>query len=114
MHEPELSPEEKKLISDLESTIRNAVWSNSAKVFEGTMESEGKWIEYPLRLPKKKFMDKYLRVALKPDSPSEDFRDAYCAFGTNHLHTAVAVYRVLRRLKLRGLLNIEGFVEDKM
>jgi hypothetical protein len=110
MNIAELSTEEKTLLASLEPIIRKSVWSNSAKVFEGPCESEGKWIEYPLRLPgQKNFLGQYYHVTLKPDSSTEDFQECYCAFGANHLHTAVSVYRILRKLKQRGLLQVQGF-----
>jgi len=110
MKTPEFSAEERALLADLEPIIRKAVYSGGAKVFEGPYESSGKWIEYPLRHPDKKDdWGKHVRVTLTKDSPSEDFTRTYCAFGANDLHTAAAVYRILRQLKRRGLLNIAGF-----
>lgn len=110
MKPPELSVEERALLADLEPILRNAVWSNGAKVFEGTLESNGKWIEYPLRHPDKvDNWGKHYRITLKKDNPPEDFTRTYCAFGANELHTSIAVYRILRHLKRRGLLNIPGF-----
>jgi hypothetical protein len=110
MNTTELSIDERALLAALEPIIRKAVWSKGAKVFEGPYESSGKWIEYPLRLPDKRDFDgKHTRVTLLKDSPSKDFTDSYCAFGANELHTSVAIYRVLRELKRRGLLNVSGF-----
>lgn len=110
MKPPELSTEERALLANLEPIIRKAVWSGGAKVFEGPSEFSGKWIEYPLRHPDKKDdWDKYYRITLTKDSPSEDFTRTYCAFGANDLHTSVAVYRILRHLKMLGLLNVPGF-----
>jgi len=110
MNMPELSSEEKALLASLERIVRKSVWNNSAKVFEGPNESDGKWIEYPLRIPAKRdAWGGYLRVNLNSENSSQDFQDSYCAFGTNQLHTAVAVYRILRELKRRGLLDVAGF-----
>lgn len=112
---PELTPEERSLIAALEPIIRKSVYSKGAKVFEGPYESSGKWIEYPLRLAGKfDFMGEHARIKLTRDSPSRDFTDSYCAFGSNKLHTSVAVYRILRELKALGLLNASGFDSKKM
>ena len=103
----ELSDEEKALLASLEPIIRKSVWSNSAKVFAGPNEWDGKWIEYPLRLDNKKDSDgEHKRVSLTSSNSTEDFRECYCAFGVNHLHTGEAVYRILRELKRRGLLQV--------
>jgi hypothetical protein len=107
---PELSTKERALLASLEPIVRGAVWSKSAKVCDGPYESEGKWITYPLRLPAKKdSWGEYFEVKLTADNSTEDFRECHSAFGTNQLHTAVAVYRILRELKRRGLLHADGF-----
>jgi hypothetical protein len=106
----ELSMEEKTLIASLEPILRRAVWSKSARVFEGSFESAGKWIEYPLRLPNQKnSWGDYDRIKLTPNHTEKEFFECYCAFGTNELHTGVALYRILRELKRRGLLDAKGF-----
>jgi hypothetical protein len=110
MKTPELSVEERALLADLEPIIRKAVYSGGAKVFEGPYEYAGKWIEYPLRLPGKiDLMGRHKKITLKKESPSEEFTESHCAFGANNLHTSVAVYRILRHLKRRNLLNVPGF-----
>ncbi|HUP80545.1 MAG TPA: hypothetical protein VM260_18495, partial [Pirellula sp.] len=116
MKTTELSTAERELIAFLEPKLRKAVWNDSAKVFEGSCESDGKWIEYPLRHPARRDLmrGKYYPVTLKADDASEDFFDCFCAFGTNHLHTPIAVYRILRALKGRGLLNVPGFDNFKI
>jgi hypothetical protein len=110
MKKIELSAEERELIALLEPAIRNSVWNSSAKVYEGPYDSDGKWIEYPLRHPTERTtVGKPLHLTLKPENTTEEFLNSYCAFGTNHMRTSVAVYRILRRLKQRGLLHVPGF-----
>jgi hypothetical protein len=108
MKVPEFSAEEKSLLASLEPIIRNAVWGSTSS--NGQYAQPGKWIEYSLRHPQRVTpTGKHLRVTLKPENSTEDFLECYSAFGASHLHTAVAVYRILRELKKRGLLQIPGF-----
>jgi hypothetical protein len=108
MNAPEFSAEKKDLLASLEPIIRNAVWGSGSS--NGQWEPPGKWIEYSLRNPKTlNAAGKPARVTLKPENSTEDFLESYAPFGANHLHTAVAVYRILRELKKRGLLNVTGF-----
>ena len=110
MKTPELTTKEKELLASLESLIRKSVWSVGAREYNGPYESEGKWIEYPLRLPGKiDSHDKYIHIKLKSEDTTKDFVDSHCAFGNSHLHTSKAVYRILWELKRRSLLNVEGF-----
>ena len=107
MQTPEVSPEEKALLADLEPTLRRAVWNSSAK--NGPHDQSGKWCEYPLTFGNRNAAGKYVRVQLQPNDGTTTFLESFSPFGTSHLHTSVALYRVLRALKKRGLLNVSGF-----
>lgn len=107
MNTPEFTTEEKALLASLEPIIRDAVWASTAS--NGWLSQPGKWIEYPLTLGKRNASGKLVRVSLNADDITAKFLESYSPFGSSHLHTSVAVYRILRELKKRGILQIPGF-----
>jgi hypothetical protein len=105
---PNLTLEERTLLAALEPHIREAIWSSNLS--NGPLYAPGKWITRSLKQPLKlNAARKPTPISLKADSASEDFLESCCIFGGEHLHTVTAVYWILRDLKKRGLLSVQGF-----